>query len=60
MAAHICNTNILVQRLSVFVTDFIRKTYGFLTPEHVTELRNLRMSSYHHASEKRQKVEYRH
>ena len=42
MAAQICNTNRLVQRLSVFVTEFIRKTYGFLTPDHVTELRNLR------------------
>ena len=42
MAAKFCNTNRLVQRLSVLVTDFIRKTYGFLTPEHVTELRNMR------------------
>ena len=42
MAAQICNTNRLVQRLSVFVTEFIRKTYGFLTPDHVSELRNLR------------------
>ena len=42
MAAKIYNTNRLVQRVSVFVTDFVRKTYGFLTPDYVTELRSFR------------------
>ena len=42
MATRICNANQLVQRVSVFVSEFIRKTYGFLTPDHVTERRNFR------------------
>ena len=36
------NTNILVQRVSVFVREFFRKTYGFLTPNHVELLRTFR------------------
>ena len=42
MAGKTCNPDRLVQRVSVFVAEFIRKTYGFLTPDHVAELRNLR------------------
>ena len=42
MAGRMCNTNRLVQRVGVFVSEFVRKTYGFLTPDHVAELRALR------------------
>ena len=42
MAGKVCNANRLVQRVSVFVTEFVRKTYGFLTPDHVAELRSFR------------------
>ena len=42
MTAKICNANRPVQRVSVFVTKFFRRTYGFLTLDHVTELRTFR------------------
>ena len=42
MAAKMCIADTLAQRVSVFVTDFLRKTYGFLAPDYVTELRTLR------------------
>ena len=42
MAAKKCNTDRLAQRVTVFVTDFIRNTYGFLTPDHVEQLRTFR------------------
>ena len=42
MAGKMCNTNRLVQIVSVFVSEFIRSTYGFLTPNHVEQLRTFR------------------
>ena len=42
MAARMCNADRLTQTVSVFITEFIRNTYGFLTPYHVEQLRNLR------------------
>ena len=42
MAAKKCNADRLAQRVTVFVTDFIRSTYGFLTPTHVDQLRSLK------------------
>ena len=39
MAARNCTTDKLVQRVRVFVTDFIRTTCEFLTPKHVAECR---------------------
>ena len=42
MAAKMCNTDRRAQRVSVFITEFIRNTYGFLAPNHVEQLRNLR------------------
>ena len=37
-----CITDRLAQRGTVFVTDFIRSTYGFLTSTHVDKLRTFR------------------
>ena len=42
MAAKKCNSDRLAQRVTVFVTDFIRNTYGFLKPDHVDQLRAFR------------------
>ena len=42
MAAKKCNADRLAQRASVFITEFIRNAYGFLTPNHVDQLRNFR------------------
>ena len=42
MAAKMCNADRLAERVSVFITDFIRNTYGFLTPNHVDQLRSFR------------------
>ena len=42
MAARVCNADRLVQRVTVFISEFIRGTYGFLTPQHVEQLRNFR------------------
>ena len=42
MAGKICNADRLVHRVSVFVTEICEKTYGFLTPDNITELRAFR------------------
>ena len=42
MAARMCNADRLAQRVTVFVSEFIRNTYGFLTPTHVEQLRSFR------------------
>ena len=42
MALKKCTADRLAQRVTVFVTDFIRNTYGFLTPDNVEQLRTFR------------------
>ena len=42
MAARMCNADRLAQRVTVLVADFIRNTYGFLTPTHFDQLRSFR------------------
>ena len=42
MASRKCNTDNFAQRVSVFITECIRNTYCFLTPNRMEQLRNLR------------------
>ena len=42
MAAKKCDAEKLVQRVSVFGTEFVRIAYGFLTHDHVNQLRTFR------------------